>query len=155
MSILLPGFEVGQEVDITFRGAPVNDIGGNYLDVELSDGEELTVLPDADGVEVTPAGSVPTLAELHTLLEAIREALTTPAPTTYDTALWAEPRAREWLLLDRTAEVTGVINNILAGRLTATTGATWWAEHLRSRVEQMPATYPAAEQSSPSQGGAA
>jgi hypothetical protein len=152
---LLPGYEIGQEVDVTFRGARVDDVGGNFIDVETANGDELTVLPDAVGVEVTPAGSTLSLAELHTLLEAIREALTTPAPTTHDTALWAEPRAREWLLLDRTAEVTGVINNILAGRLTATTDAAWWAEHLRSRVEQTPVTYPAAEQSSPSQGGTA
>jgi hypothetical protein len=46
--------------------------------------------------------------------------------------------------------VTGVINNILAGRLTATPGAAWWAEHLRSRVEQTPVTYPTAKQA---QGG--
>ena len=57
MSHLLPGYELGQEVDITFRAAQVTDIGGNFIDVELSDGEELTVLPGADGVEVTPAGS--------------------------------------------------------------------------------------------------
>ncbi|MEV4179883.1 hypothetical protein AB0J28_00370 [Streptosporangium canum] len=56
MSTLLPGFELGQEVDITFRGAQVADIGGNFIDVELADGEELTVLPGADGVEVRPVG---------------------------------------------------------------------------------------------------
>jgi len=63
MSHLLPGYELGQEVDITFRGAQVMDIGGNFIDVELSDGSELTVLPGAEGVEVTPAGSAQ-LAEL-------------------------------------------------------------------------------------------
>ncbi|MEV4181681.1 hypothetical protein AB0J28_09560 [Streptosporangium canum] len=152
---LLPGFEIDQEVDVTFRGVRVTDVGTNFIDVETADGEELCVLPGASSVDVTPAGNVPTLVEFHTLLEAIREALTTPARATHNTPLWTEPRAREWLLIDRIAEVNGVISNILAGRLTATTGVAWWAELLRSRVEQTPVTYPAAEQSSPSQGSTA
>ncbi|MET8334430.1 hypothetical protein [Streptosporangium canum] len=56
MSRLFPEFELGQEVNVTFRAALITDIGGNFLDVELADGEELTVLPGADGVDVTPTG---------------------------------------------------------------------------------------------------
>ncbi|SFK91543.1 hypothetical protein SAMN05216275_14110 [Streptosporangium canum] len=73
MSILLPGFALGQEVNITFCGAQITDIGGNFIDVELADGEELTVLPGADGVEVTPAGT-PQPAER--VLAALAEVLT-------------------------------------------------------------------------------
>lgn len=60
-------FRIGQEVDVLFRGAKVLDIGGNFLDLDLADGDDLCVIPGNTGVTVRPTvDDSPALASFTT-----------------------------------------------------------------------------------------
>ncbi|MER5622470.1 hypothetical protein ABT061_15645 [Streptosporangium sp. NPDC002544] len=45
-------YQVGETIDLTLRGARITEVGTNYVDIELADGEEMCIQPHAEGVEI-------------------------------------------------------------------------------------------------------